>query len=189
MRGLLATFGLLLTVSQSGCLTAPCAPTAPLACEGGCDSACATNGCGACQPPRCGGYYHYKAFCDDQITRHTARHCAGQALKQFDGPYAKCSHFRDGFSQAFEDLATGSRPIVPAVPPRRYWHAYYRSSEGRPAVDEWFAGYQAGIEAAPQSGVTDFNRIVLSPMASQGTVGLYDQSGAENPFAGGNGLR
>ena len=104
---------------------------------------------------------HYKQRCDDCVTRQTALHCAWRDLDEFDylSPHAVSGDFAAGFERAYIDLAENRAPQPPSVPPSKYWSAYYRSCAGRPHVEEWYAGYQAGLEQGLQGGVSQFNRI------------------------------
>lgn len=98
------------------------------------------------------------------ITQHTAHKCAFRDLKtyrqQCGGPISH--HFKMGFIQAYEDLAMNRRPSPPVIPSDKYWNAYYRSCAGQPDVDEWFAGYDAGLEMGYDSGVSRFHEIYLN---------------------------
>lgn len=122
---------------------------------GGCSTPWSKGPCDTCVPPNtfaC-AYHH---FWDNLVTRDTAHHCAMKDLKDC----GKTSHhFKSGFVRAYEDLALGRYAAVPPVPPSKYWTAYYRSCAGQHAVDDWFAGYRAGLEIGLQSGVSRFNRV------------------------------
>jgi hypothetical protein len=54
------------------------------------------------------------------------------------------------------------RPSPPIIPPPKYWNAFYRSSAGQGYVDDWFDGYDAGLDWGRQSGVCGFNEIYLN---------------------------
>jgi len=102
----------------------------------------------------------YVAFIDDRVVHETGRSCGKKALARYRkecGPLSK--HFSDGFVQAYIDLAEGRGPLPPNLPPSRYWSAYYRSCAGAPKVEEWYAGYHAGLAEGQQSGVSQFRRI------------------------------
>lgn len=198
----------LLSLSQIGCVSTHCAsggcatswsqyPGGSPCCgtENSCGADCATGdygsncedgrGCPSCQPSKLTApHHHYKGWCDELVSKHTAHGCAAKALKDVDRACRDSCHFRAGFTQAFEDLALGGRPVLPAAPPPKYWSAYYRSCRGRPAVSEWYAGYAQGLSAADAVGVTDWNRIVLSPTA---TPVAWQPAGGwgVSPFAGG----
>ena len=58
------------------------------------------------------------------------------------------SDFRDGFIQAYEDIADGQSGATPPVPPSKYWTAYYRSAEGKQHAQQWFNGYRVGASSA-----------------------------------------
>ena len=100
-----------------------------------------------CRPSRgcypC-GYEHCK---DTFITGHSARKCARNALDAM-GLKSMPSDFRNGFIQAYEDIADGQSGATPPVPPSKYWTAYYRSAEGKQHAQNWFTGYRAGANSA-----------------------------------------
>jgi hypothetical protein len=117
--------------------------------------------CDNCLPPPVAGKYFYHRTLDNCITTMTAQNCACRDLKQFKhecGPVS-CD-FRSGYTQAYVDLAFGRPACVPAVPPPKYYHAWYRSCAGRDAVEEWYAGYRTGLDYGVNGGVNHFNRIV-----------------------------
>lgn len=115
--------------------------------------------CSDCLPPQVAGKYFYHKHIDKFVTTSTAQKCARRDLKFFD---VTCD-FKDGYQQAYIDLAVGRPACVPAIPPKKYWHAWHRSCAGRDAVDQWFAGYRNGLDNGQNSGVSRFNRIVGNP--------------------------
>lgn len=118
--------------------------------------------CSDCIPPKTTAM-SYHAFDDKMVSKGTAKKCAARDLKEFYGKSCQPSkHFADGFEQAYVDLALGKLAVVPAVPPPKYWNAYYRSCEGIPAVQDWFAGYEAGLQTGANRGVSHFNRVANS---------------------------
>lgn len=140
--------------------------------------------CDDCIPHRPYTYKYLPAW-DYTITQHTAHVCAFRGLKSYR---MQCGggvshHFKMGFISAYEDLALNRKPIPPIVPPPRYWNAFYRSCAGQQGVDDWFAGYDAGLEMGSQSGVSRFGQIALRRNGCQG--GLMNQyaSGAPNADA------
>ena len=112
---------------------------------------------------------------DYWITEHTAQKCAfrayGDYKRQCGNP--KSHHFKMGFIAAYEDLALNRRPSPRIVPPPKYWNAFYRSSAGRPLVDQWFAGYDAGLSMGSNSGVAEFREVYLN----RGIFGSTDETG------------
>jgi hypothetical protein len=124
---------------------------------------CATGQqCSDCLPPKplTPGYVE---SADKWLTKSTAHRCAEAALKNYHCQGQKPSkYFEEGFTQAYEDLAFARPARVPAVPPPKYWNAYYRSCAGQPAVDDWFAGYSAGLQSGEAGGVTQFRRVLSS---------------------------
>lgn len=139
---------------------------------------CAMNSCGSnCPPgaraklarrctdcaPRWVPSCQYHSFVDNFVTWGTGKRCGIKALAR----YRRQTHqrlsadFAAGFVQAYVDLAEGRGPLPPVVPPSRYWNAYYRSCVGQPHVEEWYAGYQVGLDEGMNSGVSQFNRIEI----------------------------
>jgi hypothetical protein len=80
--------------------------------------------------------------------------------------------FREGYTQAYVDLAEGGNGEVPAVPPERYWKSKYRSAEGYSRAEDWFAGYRAGVEMAQAEGISQFNTIPTSAAHYGGDFGI-----------------
>ncbi len=118
--------------------------------------------CSDCVPPKSISSC-YQSWSDRWVTKNTAKGCAARDLKQFYGKEcAPSKHFAEGFQEAYVDIALGKIAAVPAVPPSKYWNAYYRSCEGSLAVQDWFAGYEAGLETGAQRGVSQFNRVLSS---------------------------
>lgn len=95
------------------------------------------------------------------------------------------SHFKDGFEQAYLDIANGYSGNVPAVPPRKYWTAYYRTPPGRERANQWFEGYQLGGEQARQNGFDQLNGIATSAFAgpAQSEIGTDLLWGGGGPIS------
>lgn len=128
--------------------------------RGACDE------CSDCIPHQPIGF-GYKEWCDYHVTEHTAHLCAFRSLRQYK---KECGHpinyhFRSGFIAAYEDLALNRQPSPPAYPPPLYWNAYYRSCAGEPCIDEWYAGYEAGLDIGQNSGVSKFNEAYITQCA------------------------
>jgi len=111
------------------------------------------NACGAashCKPPM--WYWsngRYISILDDYLTQESARKCALKSLNQSSRRNCGASYdFRQGYIQAFIDLAHGSRGVVPAVPPPKYWKTNNRSIHGHSKAQQWFSGYRAGLSEA-----------------------------------------
>lgn len=97
----------------------------------------------------CSGWHpHYKRIPDNLYTKTSARLRAQSDLRQLDrGPCSNCD-YRQGFEQAYVDVALGSNGEVPALPPANYWKACARTPNGHQRVQQWFSGYAAGAERA-----------------------------------------
>lgn len=128
----------------------------------------ACDDCSDCIPSRPIGF-NYKEWCDYHVTEHTAHLCAFRSLRRYK---KECGHeidyhFRSGFIAAYEDLALNRQPSPPAYPPPLYWNAYYRSCAGEPCIDQWYAGYEAGLDWGSNSGVSKFNEAYLTQCAGE----------------------
>jgi hypothetical protein len=105
----------------------------------------------------------YVDWWDYHITEHTAQKCALRAFGDYRRQ-ASCRpshHFKMGFVAAYEDLALNRKPSPPIVPPAMYWNAYYRSCAGQGCIDDWFAGYDAGLASGFNSSVSRFHEVYL----------------------------
>ncbi len=159
----------------TGCAMSPCVPMRGAGGSCGARGFC-HRGCDDCVPPWMPYLGHYKQRCDDCVTRQTALHCAGRDLHEYgsQSPCPVSTDFAAGFEQAYVDLAENRAPQPPSVPPSKYWSAYYRSCAGREKVEDWYAGYQAGLDRGLRGGVSRFNRINVwtcgHPMTQNGAM-------------------
>ena len=139
----------------------------------------ANRGCDDCIPHR-PFTLDYRPAWDYHITEHAAHCCAFRAFDQYrkECGQAPSHHFKMGFTAAYEDLALNRRPSPPAIPPSMYWNAYYRSCAGKPFVEDWFAGYDAGLNRGSNSGVCRFREIYLRRNTCGGPENrsVYDQA-------------
>jgi hypothetical protein len=124
---------------------------------------CGDGNCSDCLPPKVVGKFAYHKHIDRFVTKSTAQKCARRDLKIMADGCDLSEDFRDGYQQAYQDLALGKPACVPAVPPKKYWHAWHRSCAGRDDVEQWYAGYRNGLDNGLNSGVSQFNRIVGNP--------------------------
>jgi hypothetical protein len=72
-------------------------------------------------------------------------------------------HYRAGFKRGFTATAVGRDCKLPPVAPPRYWSTWYQSPEGRADVQEWFRGYQAGINTSQRSQLPAYSDVPLGP--------------------------
>ncbi|WP_339728762.1 hypothetical protein [uncultured Gimesia sp.] len=103
----------------------------------------------------------YQTDLDKYVVKHAARKCAKRSLKTMacnckDKP---SKAFRDGYQQAYVDIALGDSGEVPPVPPEEYWAAHYRTPQGYLEIQQWFTGYKLGAEHALADGRYDYNKI------------------------------
>jgi hypothetical protein len=134
---------------------------------GNCDSGLFCSDCIPPWVPCC----KYVQCVDDLVVWETGKNCGIHALARYRRQCGtKLSHdFAAGFVQAYIDLAESRGPLPPSVPPSRYWSAYYRSCAGRPRVEEWYAGYQVGLDQGLQTGVSQFRRIDVRTFSCNGS--------------------
>lgn len=158
--------------------------------------ACLAAGCSTCGPEGCRPLVCVETCCycrriDDLHTALVARRCACVAL---DGcGYTSCD-YRDGFTQAYIDIAHGKTGALPPVPPQRYWSVCFRSPCGDSRAADWYAGYRNGVESArawcgqtchriPSSGTPYYNG---PPRSHDDFQGGDSACGAAGGFPGGS---
>jgi hypothetical protein len=149
-----------------------CGDTTGGCAAGGCAAGCETGGCGmgtgwsCCSGGGTCGPNLYLGCVDNWRVRRHARACADRAWHRGHAPGGRGScHYREGFTQAFVDLAEGGDGTPPGVPPERYWWCLYRSSCGQRFAEEWFAGYDAGVGTARSLAFCPNPTILLGPSA------------------------
>jgi hypothetical protein len=104
--------------------------------------------------------HEYSRHWDEAYTRNRAEKRALVAL-------ANChpgtnSDFRQGFIQAYVDIALGASGALPPVPPERYWKACQRDPQGYCEANDWFTGYSAGAQRALNSNWHAHNQVPAS---------------------------
>lgn len=133
---LLAAGALSMSALLPGCQMPTWTQTQPVACE-------------SCQLPcswlhPCG----FNRCVDDRLAMCAARYDALKALDYAPECLASNGDYRDGFVDAFQDVARGHRGDLPAVPPDRYWNGCFRTGPAAQLAQDWFAGYVDGAEQA-----------------------------------------
>jgi hypothetical protein len=104
--------------------------------------------------------HEYSRHCDEAAARSLAEK---RAIVAIANCYPETSmDFREGFAQAYVDVALGSDGTVPAVPPERYWKTCKRNPNGYCDANEWFAGYAAGSQRALASCWNAYNQVPSS---------------------------
>lgn len=120
-----------------------------LAVASGCQRSRTTRGCSP--------NWHHTGL-DERAAGQQGLRAARCVLKGGD---VSC-HFREGFEQAYIDIAQGADGTPPGVPPERYWNTGYRNPEGHVRAEQWMAGYHAGAQAAIGEGRAQVNFIPTS---------------------------
>lgn len=106
-----------------------------------------------CKPVCPPGYLTFSKYwpgLDEWSTTHVAKSAANRQIwsQQLRSLRLLSSHYKDGYRQAFIDIANGGSGDCPPVPPPRYWNTFYRSACGEKFAEQWFNGYRAGAAAA-----------------------------------------
>lgn len=144
-------------------------------------SDCSTDchDCSDCSSCSCGGLFGGTSHCgpncydpmlDSCRVRRKARERARKSMTRlwWQTKSLPSCHFREGFTQAYVDMAEGGNGTVPAVPPERYWKSRYRTASGYARAEEWFGGYRTGASMAEAEGLSQFNSIPTSAMPVDG---------------------
>lgn len=148
----------------------PCAAECPRGWRGFCQRArWSLTGC----PPNC-----YSGCKDRCVTKQHAKLLAGKRLRDLrrgSGGCLSCD-FKEGFEQAYVDIAEGGTGVTPAVPPARYWSFRYRTPYGHARAQEWFNGYEMGANLANADGLK-FNSIATSAGGPNATGDIVPAGG------------
>lgn len=107
----------------------------------------------------------YNECCDDFVLGYRNSAWSARAWHERKDCFQKEAylyHFRDGFRQGYEDVASGGNGCTPAFPPRSYWSWKFQSPEGQLRVSAWFAGYPHGARAAEEDGLGNYGQIQMS---------------------------
>ncbi len=117
--------------------------------------------------------------CDDAKLKSQLGKLARRAWDDYRSRCAQefSADFADGFRQGYADyLYEGPPGLPPAVPPFPYQLRRYETPQGHAAIEQWYAGFAAGAEAAKASGVRDLVVIPLSQPPIN--IGEYQPRGA-----------
>jgi hypothetical protein len=123
----------------------------------------ALAGCSVWTRTKSGAWFEpheYWRHCDERFARSRAEQ-RGYVTVRECYPGAD-SDFRQGFIQAYVDVALGGDGMLPPVPPERYWKTCERDPEGYCEADHWFAGYTAGARHALSSSWHAHNQVPSS---------------------------
>jgi hypothetical protein len=98
-------------------------------------------------------------------SRNHARAVAALGAYQCQNAGCYSDDFAWGFKHGFTDyLDNGGTGQPPPLPPRHYWKLKYQTPEGYRAIQEWFSGFQQGVEVAKASGYREYSVVpVMSP--------------------------
>jgi len=123
----------------------------------------------------------WQPFSDEGDVEDFAERRARRSLRQLQDQSCDrlSKDFRDGYEQAYLDLAMGGNGVVPAVPPKKYWSAEYRTPHGRSYAYQWFAGYETGAAVARADGMTEFRAIPSSFDYGYACGGCIQQAGCQ----------
>ena len=95
-------------------------------------------------------------FDGKKVTRQL-RDEAEDVLEDQYGRRVVTDDFKDGFIDGYADfLERGGNTTPPAVPPLKYRRGKYLNAEGHAQIHDYFCGFQAGADAAAQSGRRQF---------------------------------
>jgi hypothetical protein len=98
-------------------------------------------------------------------SRNHARAVAALSAYQCQNAGCYSDDFVWGFKRGYADyLDNGGTGQPPPLPPRHYWKLKYQTPEGYHAIQEWFSGFQQGVEVAKASGYRELRVVpVTSP--------------------------
>lgn len=107
----------------------------------------------ACRPCRsemfcCMKKRPYCRWIDEAKARHAARLAAEWDIAELSKTCGMSCDYKEGFEQAYVDVALGADGQVPALPPKEYWKDKNRTCEGHRSAQAWFAGYAEGAQRA-----------------------------------------
>lgn len=106
----------------------------------------------------------YNECCDDFVLGYRNNAWSARAWHERKHCFQKeayLTQFRDGFRQAYQDVASGGNGCTPSFPPREYWSWKFQSPEGQLRVAAWFAGYPHGARAAEEDGLGYYSEIPM----------------------------
>jgi len=120
--------------------------------------------------------------CDDMHLKKSCRQLARSAWEQYGcahAPEGSSEHFAAGWMAGFADyLYLGGPGLPPAVPPFPYQLRRYETPEGHIAIEQWYAGFAQGSEAARASGLRES---IVIPLAQPPINAVGRRSGASAP--------
>lgn len=94
-------------------------------------------------------------FCEGIRDRKWADHAWEKARRASPGAYSEdyARGFKDGFAHY---LFRGGKGEPPPLPPPHYRKLSYQTPQGYRAIEDWYAGFRHGTDAARQSGYRQF---------------------------------
>jgi hypothetical protein len=104
--------------------------------------------------------------------------CAAEPDQHYSKDYAL------GFQRGFSDFLQegGYYQVARPLPPYRYWSVCNQTPEGMAAVEDWYAGYQRGLQTAHDSPLRELStvRTIAALQPSKETVRIADVDYAGN---------
>lgn len=101
-------------------------------------------------------------YLDGKKVTRQLRDEAEDVLKAQYGRHSVSDDFEDGFIDGYADyLEHGGNTAPPAVPPLKYRRGKFLNADGHARIHDYFCGFQAGADAAAQSGKRQFLTIPI----------------------------
>jgi hypothetical protein len=106
--------------------------------------------------------YQTTEICDCIRNRHLADQAWGAVCQGSAGGAGYSKDYELGFKDGFADFLYDGRCYRPA-PPHRYACSRYETPEGQQAFQDWYRGYELGVDQAKQSGLRQY--VLVPPEA------------------------
>ncbi len=96
--------------------------------------------------------YEPMRYTDDAVECYRNHRLACEAwdhVAEANGGKAFSRDYRRGFKDGYADyLRNQGTGMPPPVPPKCYWNQHYQTPEGHAAIEDWYAGFAHGAQAA-----------------------------------------
>ena len=147
-----------------------------------------SNECSPCKPSRALLFASRVPGLERVLVWEMSQRCAFKSLRALRKTCGQRTtpSFRSGFRHAYSDILQGRPGVVPAVPPKKYWGAYYRTPDGREKAHEWLEGYRVGVEYARAEGLDRFGEVAtnIGGACDNGPPMIPDQPVIWSPASG-----